>query len=236
MSARKQALQWVRRRSRDVAWQIARDLREISPQVSGRVLDLGCGGKPYEPIFAAATKYVGVDLPVEHSANKMEKRADVYAQLGALPLADASFDAVVCTQVLEHAPDPDAVLAEARRVLRDSGLAVFSVPFLAAEHEMPHDYYRYTPNGMEALLGRHGFTDVRVKKQFGFWSAVGEMIYWHYHRKVTGTRWEKYWYAIGTTVFLRCFHAMNWLDRDERLVLNLMVTARKLPQNGTGAP
>jgi ubiquinone/menaquinone biosynthesis C-methylase UbiE len=217
----------------DVTRQIELDLRELAAAVSGSALDLGCGAKPYKRLFARATSYVGIDLPPERSTNKLEKRADVYADLTALPLADSSFDVVLCTQVLEHLLEPSAALAEVRRVLRNHGLAIFTVPFLAAEHEAPHDYFRFTPYAMADLLARNGFVQVRVKKQFGFWSAIGEMIFWHYHRKVEGTSWQKYWYAAGTTLMLRFFHLLNQLDPDDHLVLNLCVTARKWDRSAT---
>src|SRR5881396_3040515 len=64
-----------------------------------RVLDVGCGVKPYLPFFASAREYVGVDV-VENP------HADVQAPVEDLPLDDASFDLVLCLQVLEHADDP----------------------------------------------------------------------------------------------------------------------------------
>ena len=223
------ALALTRRSAREVTWQIHRDFCALPPVGRARILDLGCGAKPYRCYFPHAAEYIGLDLPIERSANKLEKRADVYADLRRLPIADESFDVVLCTQVLEHVAEPERVLEEAHRILRTRGLAVVTVPFLAAEHEVPHDYLRFTSFGITALLERSGFEAVTVKKQFGFWSAVGEMIYWHYHRKVAGTRWEKYWYAVGATILLRGFHLMNRLDPDEKLVLNLFVTARKAP-------
>jgi SAM-dependent methyltransferase len=235
-SLRSHARVWVLKSAREVTWQIHRDFRALAPAGRARILDLGCGAKPYQRYFPDATEYIGVDLPVERSANKLEKRADVYADLHLLPIAGESFDVVLCTQVLEHVSEPAGVLTEAHRVLRSGGLAVLTVPFTAAEHEEPHDYLRFTSYGITDLLGRCGFGAVEVKKQFGFWSAIGEMIYWHYHRKVVGTRWEKYWYAAGTTVFLRGFHLLNRLDPDEKLVLNLFVTARKAPVEASQTP
>ncbi len=230
------ALAWARRNARELNWEIARDMGAVGSAVGAAVADIGCGAKPYQRYFPGAARYFGIDLPVERSANKLEKRADVYADLRRLPIADESFDVVLCTQVLEHVPEPERVLSEAHRILRTGGTAVLTVPFMAAEHEEPHDYLRFTSYGITDLLTRCGFEAVSVKKQFGFWSAIGEMIYWHYHRKVAGTRWEKYWFAAGTTVFLRGFHLLNRLDPDEKLVLNLFVTARKAPAKVAQAP
>jgi len=226
---RQGGLAWAQKNSRDLNWEIARDLAGLGTSSVARLADIGCGARPYQRFFPGAVMYCGIDLPADLSANKLEKRADVYADLHWLPIAEGSFDMVLCTQVLEHVPDPARVLGEAHRILRTGGLAVVTVPFLAAEHEVPHDYLRFTSFGIAALLERCGFEAVTVKKQFGFWSAIGEMIYWHFQRKVVGTRWEKYWYAVGTTGFLRGFHLLNRLDPDDKLALNLFVTARKAP-------
>ena len=65
-----------------------------------RVLDVGCGPKPYYPFFAErASEYVGVDIVAQPAA-------DLVGPVEALPVEDGSFDLVLCTQVLEHCDDP----------------------------------------------------------------------------------------------------------------------------------
>jgi SAM-dependent methyltransferase len=59
------------------------------------VADIGCGTKPYRQYFCGAARYFGIDLPAERSANKLEKRADVYADLQWIPIADESFEVVL---------------------------------------------------------------------------------------------------------------------------------------------
>lgn len=220
-------LQMVQRLSVDVSRQIRLDLAQVAPAATGTLLDLGCGAKPYQAIFSKVQLYVGVDLPCELSANKLNKRADAYADLLNLPFSNSSFDVVLSTQALEHSADPERALREAARVLRGNGLIIITVPFLAAEHEEPHDYFRYTRFGVSALLERSGFRNVAVRKQFGFWLTIGEMIYWHFHRKVQGGRLEKYWYAFGTTLFLRAFRLLDRADPDDKLMLNLCITAQR---------
>ena len=202
----------------------------------GKVVDLGCGCKPYRDIFTEAESYVGIDLPVQQSANKLKKTVDVYGDLAALPFRDAVCDTILCTQVLEHVPNPASVLREAARIMRPGGTIIISVPFMATEHEEPHDYFRYTHYGMRALLQANGFEVVETRKQFGFWSAIGESIYWHFQRKVARTRLEKYWYAFGVTVFMRAFHLLNWLDPDDKLALNLCVVARRVGTQVSAQP
>ena len=80
-----------------------------------RVLDVGCGVKPYFPFFARiADEYVGVDI-VDNPA------AELRGGVEQLPVERASFDVVLCTQVLEHCDDPAPAVAELRRVTAPAG-------------------------------------------------------------------------------------------------------------------
>jgi ubiquinone/menaquinone biosynthesis C-methylase UbiE len=95
------------------------------------VLDLGCGAGN---ILAEldAKRRVGVD-PSEFLLDKARQRLGERAELvrapgEALPFADGTFDRVLCSEVLEHVPDPWGVVAEMRRVLKGSGIAVVTVP------------------------------------------------------------------------------------------------------------
>jgi SAM-dependent methyltransferase len=90
-------------------------------------------------------------------------RADVSS---ALPFRDGSFDAAVCTEVLEHVADPRGVLHELARVVRPGGRVVVTVPFVFHYHEDPRDYRRYTPVGLGAALDEAGF-DVELAAGLG---------------------------------------------------------------------
>ena len=91
----------------------------------GRVLDLGCGvGHSFH--LLAPRETVGVDRSAD--ALTGQERETIVADMRELPLPAASFDAVLSVQSLEHVPDPERVLAEARRVLRPGGTAVFVTP------------------------------------------------------------------------------------------------------------
>ena len=64
-----------------------------------------------------------------------------------LALGDDRFDIVFCTQVIEHVPDPAALVAETHRVLRPGGWLVLTGPFWWPHHEEPHDFHRFTRYG-----------------------------------------------------------------------------------------
>jgi SAM-dependent methyltransferase len=92
-----------------------------------RLLDVGCGGAWLGDHFS---DYTGVDVSPEavEAARSRGKEVVLVEADGALPFDDASFDGVVLKDVLEHVPDPVAIVREARRVLRDGGRVFASSP------------------------------------------------------------------------------------------------------------
>ena len=115
-----------------------------------RVLDVGCGDKPYQSLFAPhAAEYVGVD--VGENLN-----ADLVGAAERLPVPDASFDVVLCTQVLEHCDDPAAVVRELRRVVAPGGRVLASTHGVYVYHPRPHDRWRWTHEGLDQLFGMNG--------------------------------------------------------------------------------
>ena len=91
-------------------------LRECAPFVEGKLLDVGCGHRPYEStFFSEATEYVGVDYLSERS------RPDAVCSALALPFRDGAFDTVASTEVLEHVPEPRVALREMQRYSSPAG-------------------------------------------------------------------------------------------------------------------
>ncbi len=144
---------WVVRRALSAWLQVQAAELEAGPKV--RILDVGCGVKPYYPYFAGvATEYVGVDV-VENPA------AELLGPVEALPVDDASFDVVLCTQVLEHCDDPAQAVRELRRVTRAGGRVLASTHGVQVYHPSPVDYWRWTHEGLRRLF-----------EQSGTWSAL----------------------------------------------------------------
>lgn len=140
---------------------LARELRALLPRLDGDVLDVGCGRKPYREL-TPATRYVGLDIDTPET--RALAAADLFYDGGRFPVADASFDGVLCSQVLEHVFEPEPFLAEIRRVLRPGGRLVLAVPFVWDEHEQPRDFARYSSFGLRALLERNGFVVLEQRK------------------------------------------------------------------------
>lgn len=132
---------------------VAAFAQALAPQAV--VLDVGCGLQPYRSLFSHA-RYIGIDVEAS-GRSEHQKVADKVFDGIHIPETDASVDAILCTEVLEHATDPVALVAEMFRVLKPGGRICITVPFIWGLHELPYDFRRYTPNGLSRLFVDSGF-------------------------------------------------------------------------------
>jgi SAM-dependent methyltransferase len=118
--------------------------------LSGHVLDVGCGHRPYEAWAPkggnGVTRYTGLDVTPGEGVDVVVGANDVW------PIADHSVDCLIFTQVLEHVADRHHVLGQMSRVLKPGGVILLTVPFIFVAHGLPHDYARFTTAGVRALF------------------------------------------------------------------------------------
>jgi len=142
---------------------------------SGLCLDIGCGYMPYKPLLLAEHSpiqtYLGLDLP-----DNPYQVPDLTWDGVVIPLEPNSVDCAIATELLEHCPHPNQVIAEIHRVLKPEGLLLFSVPFLWNLHCVPHDEYRFTPFSLERLLQAEGFTNIQLQAIGGWDASLGQML------------------------------------------------------------
>ena len=138
-----------------------RAIAEMAARFDGRLLDVGCGRKPYQDLFRA-NEYVG--LEIDTPGNRAHKQADFFYDGKTFPFPDQCFDGVICNQVLEHIFTPDQFLHEVKRVLKPEGDLLLTVPFIWDEHEQPWDYARYSSFGLKSLLEKNGFQVIEQRK------------------------------------------------------------------------
>ena len=183
------ASNWV-----DLQWSLlVAQLHEVAPLAHGKLLDVGCGEKPYEDIFLP---YVGSYVGVEHEAaflhtttSTRAKKPDVLYDGKRLPFDDGAFDTVLSVQVLEHTARPQELLAEMARVLRPGGTLILNAPFCFRLHEEPLDFFRYTPHGLRDMAEREGLEVERTLAQGSLWSVLGHKLnsYLAFHVADLGT-------------------------------------------------
>jgi SAM-dependent methyltransferase len=156
--------------------QLTRVAREYA---QGRLLDIGCGEKPYRALFAPfVTEHVGLDrTDTQHFRGAI----DLYGYADAIPVAAMSFDTVLCTTVLEHVEEPARALAEIHRVLRPAGTLILTAPLFWHVHEAPRDFYRYTAHGLRYLCEKAGFTIIELTPLSGFVVTFAQELVYFIH-------------------------------------------------------
>lgn len=194
-----------------------------------RCLDVGCGNRPYEYLFARGS-YTGID--VEYSGRPLNmKQPDHFYDGNVLPFQNDSFDMVISTQVLEHVPNPLSMLKEMARVCKPEGVMVISLPFVYQEHEEPFDYFRFTRFGIAELLNKAGLRIETMKRDSGALETIAILAnVYIIHNLVPGVRGFGHLFAlfICLPIQLLAMILSKILPDQGQLYLNLVVHARKI--------
>lgn len=212
-----------------VRWFLLQKIKKIAPELKGKILDFGCGQKPYQRLFTNATDYIGVDI--ENEAHNHEKEdIDFYYDGKKLPFDNETFDNIFSSEVLEHIFNHDEILPELNRVLRKGGKILITVPFSWEEHETPHDNCRFTHFGIEHLLQKHGFTILKSEKTGHFFAVIAQYFI-NYLRTLLYTK-NKYVNLLINSVaifpFTLIFIILSAIaPRSKSLYFNTVILAEK---------
>lgn len=153
---------------------LLKKIAEYSKHLQGNLLDFGCGTKPYKSLFNHVNSYTGIDFenPGHSHANE---QIDVFYDGKKIPFADNEFDSVLSSEVFEHIFNLEEVVVELHRVLKPGGKMLITCPFVWNEHEVPHDYARYTQFALKNLLERNGFKVLIADKSGDFATTLHQM-------------------------------------------------------------
>jgi SAM-dependent methyltransferase len=155
-------------------------MSELAKELNGRLLDVGCGSKPYEP-YIAVNQYVGLEIDSERS--RTTSKADFFYDGKVFPFKNEEFDSLLVNEVFEHVFNPTEFLAEVNRVLKMNGKVLLTVPFVWDEHEQPYDYARYTFFGLKYILEQYGFEVIQHKKSIADARVIFQLINEYIYKK-----------------------------------------------------
>lgn len=209
--------------------ELVRHVRLCASAMTGKVLDVGCGKKPYQKLFINASEYIGMDIESSGHDHSHEE-IDVFYDGKTFPFADKSFDSVLTNQVFEHVFNPDEFISEIKRVLKSGGQLLLTVPFVWDEHEQPFDYGRYSSFGIKHVLEKHGFEILQHYKSGTGIQAVIQLINLYIYKKFY-SRHRALNYLL-TGLFISPFNVLGFLlslvkRKDADLYLDNVVLARK---------
>lgn len=153
-----------------------------------RILDAGAGELRNKPL-CAHLDYVSQDFgQYEGRGNQAglqtgawdTSRIDIVSDIADIPQPDASFDAILCSEVLEHLPSPELALAEFRRLLKPGGTLILTAPFASLVHFAPYHYATgFSRYWYEHRLPAHGFEVIELTPN-GNWFTLfrQELVRW----------------------------------------------------------
>ena len=200
---------------------IRKFLRLSVPYLKGRLLDAGCGKKPYETLFEC-DEYVGIEMLDTHNP-------DVVGDVRNMDMfEDSSFDSVLSNQVIEHVDEPKKVVSEMHRVLKPGGYLCVTVPFIGRLHGMPHDYWRYSISGLAHLLEEHHFEVVLIEPMGGFLTT--QCFLWNFYLYERSARFKplRALYKLSLVLLNPLYLLMHAIDRDTTTPFNYIAIAKKL--------
>jgi SAM-dependent methyltransferase len=199
----------------------------LKKYANGRLLDIGCGEKPYHEMTAPyVVEHVGIDH--EGTSHNKEK-VDIFGTAYNIPVDPDTFDTILCTDVLEHLEEPQKALAEAYRVLKSGGYAIYTVPFFWHLHEEPRDFYRYTKYGLKYIFEANGFEVVECKALTGFFVMVAQETSYYLLRFRRGGAINPFWWIVPplNVIIQAVAYLLNFIDRSESFSMEYLVVARK---------
>jgi SAM-dependent methyltransferase len=165
-------------------------------------------------------EYIGVDIA--------DGGADIVGDAKCLPIESGSIDVVLCNQVIEHDPEPDRIIAEIHRILKEGGILILSAPQMGRLHGEPNDYYRYTKWGLRYLLEKNGMEIETIEPHGGIFRAIGSHLnffFIEYFGKAKYVKVGLRYTIINVNNFIFCF--LDNLIRWEKDTLGYNILAVK---------
>jgi SAM-dependent methyltransferase len=180
----------------------------------GRLIDVGCGKKPFKHLFTNVDSYYGVDID-ENS------KADLICDVMELQIEADSADSVLCTQVLEHVSEPNMLICEISRICKKGAVVLLTAPHMCRIHGEPYDFFRFTRFGLKHLFEKNEFEIIEIEEIGGFFLAMTYLTNFYLKQKI-----GPFSYAINP--FINLFYlAIKSFDKNKSHTFNYLVVAKK---------
>ncbi len=204
-----------------------------------RLLDAGAGELRYKP-FCNHLQYVSQDFCQYTGTGDGQglqtgqwdtSRIDIVSDIAAIPEPDASFDAILCTEVLEHVPKPEAAIHEFSRLLCSGGILILTAPFCSLSHFAPYHFSTgFNRYWYEEVL-KDTFDEITIVPNGDYFSYMAQELYridsmgQKYAEKGLGIIGK-----IARNILLHYLWNMSMADKGsfEVLCFGYHVTARKI--------
>ncbi len=208
-----------------------------------KVLDVGAGSCPYREQFAHCQYRTQDSMPLraDQLRNGGYGQIDYVSDLSSIPVSDGSFGAILCAEVLEHHPEPIAVVKELARILEPGGRLILTAPLGSGIHQEPYHYYGgYTPWWYERFLAAAGFENICVEVNEGSLRFFGQEAL-RFIRTTQPFRmglpflvqlfWIPVWMVLvpllGVLIPVLC-KFLDQFNREQRFTVGYHVTARRV--------
>lgn len=195
---------------RDLDYVILTDLRlivaEFAQRQQGKLFDYGCGGSPYRSLFAGCSEYIRADITPGPNIDRL------LTSEGRTSEADNAYDVVFSAQVLEHVRNPQDYLAECYRILKPGGRLLVTTHGMYHEHGCPHDFHRWTSNGLSEAFTQCGFKITQSQKfTTGFRAAVQLTNYLIFQTRTPGNPLLSFMLGVNRKLHRLTLPGLNYL-------------------------
>lgn len=207
-------------------------VRKYSELLSGRLLDFGCGCKPYQKFFKNVEEYIGLDIDdrgLDHANHKI----DVYYDGERIPFEDETFDSIFSSEVYEHVPNLQNILPEINRVLKVGGVLLVTAPLVWNEHGVPYDFQRFTKYGLISMLEKNGFKVIKLDISTGYLEILFQL--WMEYIRRSFYKLSKRGVVVLAVQILLIFpfafigSILNWiLPKDDSLYGDTLIICKKI--------
>lgn len=202
------------------------------------LLDVGAGSSPYRELFSHC-EYRSQDFsklkPNQLRGNQVYAELDYVCDICEIPVPNESFDVALCTEVLEHVPNPIQAVKEIGRILKPGGELILTAPLGSGLHQEPYHFYGgYTPHWYRKFLDEAGFGEIEISPNRGSYSHYGqECLRFLLMMSPWKSRFNWVWFPLWLIGIPWCFciaffgKSLDKLDKNNEFTIGYHVTAVK---------